>query len=591
MRSPGHLQAALLLVLFAIPARPDSAVSCATGSRTFYACDQRYQWQDSELPAGTSPYKDDLLSVEFRSPSAKTYLLHAFWQADHTLIVRFSPTEPGTWTTRVTSLIKRYDQQQGSFNVVDSGNPGFISVANLRHWRTTNKQPHLWLSADAPLLGLDHATFSTFLDNRKHDGFTHIRAALLTGSSRLQPLTPDGMPNRAYFDALDLQILAAANRGFTLDLILADSSFLKNGAFDKYETREPLLRYLISRYGALNATWQGIEHFDERAGGRELLKGIAESLGKLDTYQHPRSSDAAVSSSPLLPDGWENFLIEASARPDVGAVEHQFTQSPQIHIVNATDPKLFRHELWNCTANGEYPSISYESLKSDANVRAVQIWQKIIVDTRHWEFEPYFDVSGARAAGLDEVEYLAYAQNPGIVEISLPKHKYNPLWINPATGEQLELKDYRGEVFSQQTPDNERDWILQVPRNGHKESMRSYRFESVDPPIQEVETDATKIPFSLVDPPGDDFPGQVSVPFQIKSTKSNRSTRTMQYLWWGEVIAGGEGPRLLGVGSSGSLTIPKILLRDSKADTLNLRIEAINANGKAFEIDKVYQLR
>jgi hypothetical protein len=195
-----------------------------------------------------------------------------------------------------------------------------------------------------------------------------------------------------------------------------------------------------------------------------------------------------------------------------------------------------------------------------------------------------------RTLCLEEVEYIAYAQNPGIVEIELPRHKYNPLWINPATGEELLLKDYKGEVFSRQTPDNERDWVLQVPRNGHKESMRSYRFESADPPIQEVENDPAKLPFTLVDPEGDEVSARIPVPFRIKLTKSNRSTRTMQYLWWGEVIASGEGPRLLGIGPSGNLSIPQILLR-GKADTLNLRVQAINANGKAYEIDKVYQLR
>lgn len=590
MRSLGPCLTALLFFILALPAFSDAPVSCTSGARSFYPCDLTYQWQDAELAANFSPYKDDLLSVEFRSPSAKTYLLRAFWSADHTLSVRFSPTEPGAWATRITSTLKRYDGQQGTMNVTDSGHPGFVDVANVRHWRTTNKQPHLWLGAGLPTLQLDTGTLSAWLDSRKHDGFTHIRTTLLTASASRQPWTAAGLPDLGYFEALDQQLLAVANRGFTLDLILADSGILKSPAFSSDTGRESLVRYLIARYGALNLTWQGIARFDELAGSRDTLRNIAQLLGQFDPYRHPRSSDAAVSSSPLLPDGWMNFLIEASPHPEVGAVEHQFTQSPQIHILTATDPKLFRHELWNCTANGEYPSVSYESLNNEANVRAVQVWQKLISDTRHWEFEPYFDVSGARAVGLDEVEYVAYAQEPGIVEISLQKHKYNPLWVNPTTGEELPLKDYKGEVFSRQTPDNEHDWILQVPRNGHKESMRSYRFDSVDPPVQEVESDPAKLPFALVDPSGEEMSATIPVPFKLKLTKSNRSTRTMQYLWWGEVIAGGEGPRLLAIGPAGNLAIPQILLR-GKAETLNLRIQAINSNGKAYEIDKVYQLR
>ncbi len=127
-----------------------------------------------------------------------------------------------------------------------------------------------------------------------------------------------------------------------------------------------------------------------------------------------------------------------------------------------------------------------------------------MADTRHWELEPYFDVSGARAVGLEDVEYLAFAEKPGIVEITLPKHKYNPLWINPASGEEIPLKDYKGDVLSRQTPDNEHSWILQAPREGHKESMlKSYRFDSQDVPIQEIESDPAKIPYDLVDPAGE----------------------------------------------------------------------------------------
>ncbi len=165
-------------------------------------------------------------------------------------------------------------------------------------------------------------------------------------------------------------------------------------------------------------------------------------------------------------------------------------------------------------------------------MKAVQIWQEVVSDTRHWEFEPYFDVDGARAVGLPEVEFLAYAEQPGIVELTLTKHKYNPVWINPITGEQIPLKDYRGEVLSRETPDKTHDWVLQVPREGHKEAMlKSYRFESVDPPIQEPELDPAKTPYQIVDPPGDVLNPRIPILYGIKLTRTNRATRNMQYVW------------------------------------------------------------
>ena len=579
MRSPGWLVAALLTGFTVRAACAGTPVPCSTGARAFYPCDLTFA---VSLTPTQSNLSDDLLTVEFRSPSATTYLLHAFPSAAQTLRVRFTPTEPGAWTTRVTSTLPQWDGQQSGFSVAASASPGLVSVANLRHWKTTDKQPHLWLSAEVPMLSLDPAALSSFLESRKRDGFTHIRTTLLTAQAARN------FPDFAYFDRLDQALLEVANRGFTVDLVLADQAFLQTGAL--HYNPDVLLRYVISRYAALNATWQGIEHFEDYPDARQLLRTIAVNLDKFDPYHHPRSSDAAVSSSPLLPDHWMNFLIEASPHPEVGAVEHQFTEVPQIHLVAATEPAQFRRELWNCTANGEYPTVSFASLRNEANVRAVQTWQKILSGTRHWEFEPYFDVSGARAVGLNEVEYIAYAERPGTVEISLPKHKYNPLWVNPFSGEQLELKDYKGEVFSQQTPDNQRDWLLQVPRNGHKESMKSYRFESVAPPVQEVEFDSDKLPFTLPDPAGDQILANVQVPYQIKLTRSNRATRNMQYLLWGEVVGGPEGSRLLATGPSGNVSIPQSFLGKG-GDSFAVRLQAINANGKAYELDRVYQIR
>jgi Domain of unknown function (DUF5060)/Protein of unknown function (DUF4038) len=590
MRVLRFCASAALAFLIVGPALAAAPIPCSQGARAFSPCELTFDWRDGELPQSTSPYKDEILNVEFRSPQHITYLIRPFWNGGHTLRVRFTPTMPGAWTYRVSGAIKRYDNQESSFSVAESGSPGFVAVANLRHWWTTNKQPHLWLSAAAPFLEIDQPAFETWLDARKHDGFTHVRGPLLTLRAPTKPLSENSQLNFAYFDALDDRLLAADARGLTADLLLTDESFLRSGQLGNWQQRDSLIRYLVARYGSLNVTWQGIEHFEDIADSRALLKDLASFLQKYDAYHHPRSTDARVTSSPLLPDGWMNYLIESSPHPELGAVEHQFTQMPEIHVINATDPEAFRHELWTATTNCEYPSVSYESLRNEANVRAIQTWFKVVSSTRHWELEPYFDVDGARAAGLEEVEYLAYAQTPGIVEITLPKHKYNPVWVNPITGEEIPLKDYKGEVFSRQTPDSSHDWVLQVPREGRKASMlRSYYFESQDPPVQEIESDPSKVPFQITEPPGETINARVPTPFRVKVTRSNRATRSMQFVWWGEVVPGDVGVRVLGVGSFGNFTVPPELLKPG-SETLNLRLQALNANGKAYELDKVYSL-
>jgi hypothetical protein len=373
-------------------------------------------------------------------------------------------------------------------------------------------------------------------------------------------------------------------------LILADKSVVDTGILNDFSTRGPLLHYIVSRYGGLNVTWQGIERFEEVTGARGLLKNINDELKDYDTYRHPRSTDARDSSSPLIPDGWMDYIVEGAPNPELGAVEHQFTTMPSVHVIRAEAPDDFRHELWNLTTNAQYPTVPFNAFSNASNSKAIEVWDKVISDTRYWEFEPYFDVDGARAAGLEEVEYVAYAQTPGIVEITLPKHKYNPVWVNPITGEESPLKNYKGEVFSRQTPDTAHDWVLQVPREGKKENMLKFvRFASVDPPIQEPELNPSKIPFQIVDPPGDELNPAIPIPFSVKLTRTVRATRTMQYVWWGEVIAGGAGARLLALGASGTLRIPPMLQGHAGAD-LNVRLLAVNANGKAYEVDRVYRI-
>jgi hypothetical protein len=563
---------------------------CTDNARNFLPCELSFTLQPADLAQTASTYKDELLTVEFRSPRATTYLLHQFADDRRTLRVRFTPTEPGPWTYKVSSSLARLDNQEGKFNVGDSSGTGVVGVANLRHFWTTGKRPHLWFSAEVPFLSLDQSSFESWLDTRKKDGFTHIRGIVLNNSGPLQPFTASAEPNAAYFTALDDRLTAVSSRGLTLDLVLADTAITDSVLLKQRDTLDPLVRYIAARYAGLNVTWQGIQQFERLPGTRSLLKDIGLLLKKYDTFQHPRSTDARDSSSPLIPDSWMTYLIEASPDPQLGAVEHQFTEQPEIHLVQATDPDAFRHELWNATTNGEYPAISYAALQNPQNVKAAQTWFHVISETRHWELEPYFEVNGARSVGLDEVEYLAYAQKPGIIEITLPRHKYNPVWVNPATGEEIPLKDYRGEVFSRQTPDDSHDWLLTVPRDGEKANLaKYYYFESQEPPVQEVEADPSKAPFELVQPGGLSISLSDPIAYSIKLTRANRASRTMQYVWWGETVQGGEGPRLLGVGASGKSDALNKTAAD--APNLNIRVEAINANGKAYEVDKVYELK
>ena len=82
--------------------------------------------------------------------------------------------------------------------------------------------------------------------------------------------------------------------------------------FPDWQARERFVRYVVARYAAFNITWQGFAEWENAADGRALLKETGLRLKKLDPYQHPRSSGAKLLPSPLLGDGWMNYMVEGS---------------------------------------------------------------------------------------------------------------------------------------------------------------------------------------------------------------------------------------------------------------------------------------
>ena len=115
----------------------------------------------ADLAAHPNPYSDVQLHVEFQSPQFHTYAMPAFWDGGRKMIVRFSPTEAGQWIYRTTSNIPAFDGKEGAFNALPSPSPGFVKVANVHHWATDNKKPHLWMGYIADRFAFDPARSST----------------------------------------------------------------------------------------------------------------------------------------------------------------------------------------------------------------------------------------------------------------------------------------------------------------------------------------------------------------------------------------------------------------------------------------------
>ena len=157
--------------------------------------------------------------------------------------------------------------------------------------------------------------------------------------------------------------------------------------------------------------------------------------------------------------------------------------------------KIFGTPLW--TVNIRL------SAAAPADVKAMSVWFDILSSTRHWELEPYFDLDGGRALALEDTEYLVYMEKPSALELRVEKHGYDALWINPADGETVRKK-FSGDHFTGAPPSADHDWVLHLVREGTLQSMnRSFKFESRDIAMQEIEANPEKTPFDIDQPAGD----------------------------------------------------------------------------------------
>jgi hypothetical protein len=121
--------------------------------------------------------------------------------------------------------------------------------------------------------------------------------------------------------------------------------------------------------------------------------------------------------------------------------------------------------------------------------------------------------------------------------------------------------------------------------------LESYKFDSREYPIelQQIELNAQKVPFTIVEPSKDEVSIAKPPRYEAKLRRETRATRSMMYLWTGEVVIDGQGFRVFGTGREGVFRIPPNMAFNYPA-ILNVRLAGMNANGKVYVADKVYTL-
>jgi hypothetical protein len=579
-----------LLVCVSAVAQPPGAQTPCSNTPAYSTCELVFDLSDQDAAAHPAPYVNVDLKAEFRSPRFRTFLQPAFWDGGRRLVIRFTPTEPGDWQYRVTSNIAAWDGKTATFTAAPSDAPGFVRAANVHHWAYTERLlPHLWMGAtELGFADLDDASFRSLVDARAAQKFNHLRGFVLASGANpgFRSATD---PDLDRFRRLDDRIRYINQKGLTADLIVAADPAQLTRLFPSWQDRQRFVRYVVARYAPFNVTWQLVQSFENVLDGRAVLKESGAYLKDTDPYQHPRTSGAQVTSAPLLEDRWMDFAAYGTGDDHIGAIEHQLYPVPFVNLDFAgaapPDPAAFRHRLWNATMDGQY--LTANAANSDA-AKLMTVWFDVLSDTRHWELEPYFDIDGGRAVALEGVEYLAYIEKPGPVEIILEKHGYDVLWINPIDG-QITRQKFKGDHFTGEPPDKSHDWLLHVVREGRVESMnRSYKFESRQIVLQEIDQNTDKVPFTIEQPSGDLAVGKPA-PLSAKIKRETRATRSMMYLWTGEVTADAQGYRVLATGAKGSLQVPAGIAKRYPC-VMSLRLYGMNANGKVYALDKAFQL-
>jgi len=605
LRSP----ATFLLALLPLALRAQSA--CAN-TPAYSPCDLVFELSDKEAAAHPNPYATVDLKVEFRSPRHRTLAVPAFWDGGRRMVARFAPTEAGAWDYLVSGNLADWDGKMGSFTASASESPGFIRAANTHHWAFAERganglyQAHLWMGATELLFAtMDDAAFRAAADARAVQKFNHLRGFVISEAQGGAFAAAD-TPNLAYFQRLDQRVRYLNQKGMIADLILAGGPGYLTKLFPQWEQRRRFIRFVVGRYAAMDVTWQGVEQFEDYPDGRALLKDLGGLIKQLDPYQHPRTTGARLTSSPLLDDAWMDFAAYETPDDHVGAIEHQIFAVPFVNLdigredsgagksrPSDADPATFRRRVWNATMDGQ--SVTYANSGSGAQylnspgTKAMSAWFDFFAGTRHWELEPYFDVDGGRALALDDTEYVVYIEKPGPLELTVVRHGYDVFWINPADGNSVKAKKFSGEHFTGEPPDRSHDWVLHVVREGHLEGMnKSFKFESQDIVLQEIEANTPKVPFAIEQPKGE-LSVAKPVAYEAKITRDTRATRQMWWLWTGDVADDRQGFRVLATGQKGSFQIPSDLAHHYPAD-MHLRLYGMNANGKVYEIDTGFQI-
>ena len=126
------------LVALAFASLPLIAQTPCANTPAYSPCEFTFDLTDQDAAAHPNPYLTARLHIEFRSPRYQTLLMPAFWDGGRRIVVRFTPTEPGEWISRVTSNLGAPGRSNRAPSPPPPPKPPASSIpANVHHWAWT----------------------------------------------------------------------------------------------------------------------------------------------------------------------------------------------------------------------------------------------------------------------------------------------------------------------------------------------------------------------------------------------------------------------------------------------------------------------
>ncbi len=620
----------LIAMLLAALAPAAAQVKVCESAAVWEPCEISFELSEADAAAHPNPYVSIELRAEFRSPDrGRTRVVSGYWDGGRSMRFRFAPDFEGRWDFRILSNLTGVDGQTFSFQATPATGSGFIEVFNTRYFRHPGpNEGHFWMGDTSYRFAtIPWETFTKYVDARAAQKFNHMRGLLLGWEETAEKVLADpDRPLVEHFREVDRRIAYLNSRGMIHDVIFGGDQNQLAELLPDRKQRERYIRYICARYAAFNITWQGVQEYEEYPDGRKLLKELYDTVRKWDPYNHPRSTHSVDTSSMLIEDGWMTYIVQQNSTASLAAIDYQLHPMPVVntefgyensgagashdHHVSSDE---FRKRMWRMAMRGHYVTFgntgTYGGRKFDVDlqyvdspgVRYVGVFHDFMTQTRYFDLQPYYRVVGGASLSLDYtpflaeerkgVEFIVYCDEPGSVELLLPKDGYDVSWFNPLNGEWLDQKKkFKGERFQSATPDNSQDWVLYVRKEGKKESWnKKYYLEARGVKMKDVETSTNEVPYSIQFPDQPALTVGRSYDFNATVTKDTVAARRMLWLWNAEVAGSGKSRRILGTEQFGTFTIPAHLA-DVYPATLSVRLLGLDGAGRLFEAFRAYRL-